>query len=194
MTNLFLKVNKDLFKLGLNPTEILVLAQVMEFDSNTGNCFISDKALAASFGVSEKTISRTIKALEDKGYITRDTKNIKGGKERIMKPNQKKIKAALTKDNLTIDCNNNGQNDYCTMDKLTIDNRQNDFIKDNIKDNLLKDNINESNSASALIDSSKAYPTITVKDLVANNIAYELIENSSNLIIIKATGAIARVV
>jgi hypothetical protein len=26
MTNLFLKVNKDLFKLKLNPTEILVLA------------------------------------------------------------------------------------------------------------------------------------------------------------------------
>jgi hypothetical protein len=26
MTNLFLKVNKDLFKLGLNPTEILLLA------------------------------------------------------------------------------------------------------------------------------------------------------------------------
>jgi hypothetical protein len=31
MNNVFLKVNKDLFKLKLNPTEILLLAQIMEY-------------------------------------------------------------------------------------------------------------------------------------------------------------------
>jgi hypothetical protein len=31
MTNKFLKVDKDWFKLGLNPTEILIIAQIAEF-------------------------------------------------------------------------------------------------------------------------------------------------------------------
>lgn len=42
MTNYFLKVNKDLFSLGLTPIEILILAQIMEFNNNTGDCFISN--------------------------------------------------------------------------------------------------------------------------------------------------------
>lgn len=150
MTNLFLKVNKDLFNLGLNPTEILILAQVMEFNTNTGSCFISDKVLADNFGVSEKTISRTIKGLEDKGFITRNTVNVKGGKQRHMLVNQKKIEAALTKDNLTVDDNNNGQNDCCTKDNLTVVNGQNDLIKDNRKDNSLKDNYKEALTAGAV--------------------------------------------
>lgn len=130
----------------------------MEFDNNTGNCFISDKVLAAAFGVSDKTISRAIKNLEDKGFITRDTRNVKGGRERVMKPNQKKIEAALTKDNLTVDSNNNGQNDCCTMDKLSVVNGQNDFIKDNIKDNSLKDNIGEVLTALAVKASPSENP------------------------------------
>ena len=153
MTNLFLKVNKDLFKLKLNPTEILILAQIMEFNTNTGSCFISDKVLAESFGVSEKTISRTIKALEDKGFITRETRNVKGGKERHMIANLKKIEAALTKDNLSVVDSKNinkGHNDCCTRDNLSVDKGQNDLIKDNIKDKSLKDNIGEALTASAV--------------------------------------------
>ena len=131
MANVFLKVDKDLFKYGLNPTEILILAQVIEFNTNTGSCFISDKALAEAFGVSEKTISRTIKGLEDKGFIVRDTKNAKGGKVRYMKANLPKVS---TTDKLTVDNKANGQNDCCTTDKLSVDNGQNDLIKDKGKD------------------------------------------------------------
>ena len=97
MTKIFLKVNKDLFKLGLNPVEILILAQVMEFDTTTGNCFISDSALAESFGVSESTITRALKSIESKGFITRITKNIKGGKERHITVNIDKIEKELYK-------------------------------------------------------------------------------------------------
>jgi predicted transcriptional regulator len=57
----------------------------MEFCANTGNCFISDKALAENFGVSESTIKREIKKLEEMGLITRETKAVKGGKERHMR-------------------------------------------------------------------------------------------------------------
>ena len=131
MANVFLKVDKELFKLGLNPTEILIYAQVIEFDTNTKDCFMSDKAFAEMLGVSDKTVSRALAHLEEKNLIKRETKNVKGGKERHIKV----IKS---------------QNDYCdaqgtkcplTTDNLSIDNRQNVLIKDNIKDNILKDNI-----------------------------------------------------
>ena len=65
MTNIFLEVNKDLFKLGLNPAEILLLAQVMEYERNTGDfftaslmicdigtSFLAASALIASFSAS----------------------------------------------------------------------------------------------------------------------------------------------
>ena len=105
MTNKFLQVNKDLFKLGLDATEILILAQIMEFIKNTDTCFISDETLAEMFGVSTKTISRKLTSLEDKSFITRETKNVKGkhGKDRKMFVNMANIKKALSTDKMTID-------------------------------------------------------------------------------------------
>ena len=91
MTNVFLKVNKDLFKLGLNPTEVLILAQIIEFNATTGSFFMSDKALAEMLNVSESTITRTMRNLDSKGYITRDTRNVKGGKTRTIVVNIAKI-------------------------------------------------------------------------------------------------------
>lgn len=132
MSNSFLKIDKDLFKLKLNPTEILVLSQIMEFQRTTGDCFISDKVMANSFGVSESTISRALKNLENKEFVERKTKNIKGGKERHLSHNLNKINEALTTVKLTVD---NQQNEVCTTSKLTVDNQQNDLIKENIEDN-----------------------------------------------------------
>lgn len=82
MNNYFLKVDKSLFNKGLNPTEMLLLAQITEFITNTGDCFISDSKLAENFCISESTISRALKSLEDKGYIKRITKSTNRGKER----------------------------------------------------------------------------------------------------------------
>lgn len=141
MANYFLKVDKDLFKLGLNPTEILILAQIMEFNTNTGDCFISDKTLADNFGVSESTVKREIKNLEQLGYISRDTKNVKGGRERHITVNHNKIDEQLTKLNLTLVENNKAQNDTCTKLNLSFDKVQNDTIKDNINKIKEKDNI-----------------------------------------------------
>lgn len=134
MANYFLKVDKDLFKLGLNPTEILLLAQIIEFNTNTGDCFMSNQKLAEQFGVSEKTISRAVANLESKGLIRRDTKNVQKGKERHMTADMSKI-AAFTKDNLTLGNTNNN----LTKDKMTLAEEtncplrkgQNDSIKDN---------------------------------------------------------------
>lgn len=137
MINLFLKVNKDLFKLGLNPTEILLLAQIMEFQTNTGDCFISNDVLAENFGVSAKTISRSMKVLEDKELIVRDTKNAKGGKVRHITVNIDKINSYLSKDKLSLDNDlEESQRTNCPLikDKMSLDKGQNDSIKDNIID------------------------------------------------------------
>lgn len=129
MSNYFLKVDKDYFKLGLNPLEILLLAQIDEFNRTTGDCFMSDKAFADNFGVGESTVKRAIKALEDKGLIKRETKNVKGGKERHIK---------LTKVNLSLVEDENkdlqGSNRALTKVNLSLDKGQNDTIKDNLKD------------------------------------------------------------
>lgn len=136
MPNVFLKVSKDLFKKGLNPTEILILAQIIEFETNTGDCFISDKQLAEQFGVSESTISRELKKLENDGYIVRETKNTKNGKERHIH---------LASGNLT---NGNETNNSARVNLLIAQesiclfpNRQNDLIKDNPNKIKEKDNI-----------------------------------------------------
>lgn len=96
MTNIFLKVNKDLFKLGLNPTEILLMAQVMEYQVNTGDFFMSDELLAGEFGVSVSTISRAIKALKEKHLLIVETKYVRGGRERHIQINTKKIEELLS--------------------------------------------------------------------------------------------------
>lgn len=156
MTNLFLKVNKDFFSLGLNPTEILILAQVMEYGTNTGDCFMSDKAFAELFGVSDKTISRALKTLEDREFIKRETKNIKGGKERHIYVQMNKIEMALTTDNLSVVQSPQGTKCPLTTDNLSGDKGQNDLIKDNRKDNL-KDN-GEISSAVAEVISYENIP------------------------------------
>ena len=102
---------------------------------------MSDDVLAKNFGVSAKTISRSLKSLEDKGFIKRETKNIKGGKERILTINESAINAALTTDNLSVvdDEKESSQQTICplTTDKLSIDKGQNDLIKDNIRENII---------------------------------------------------------
>jgi DNA-binding MarR family transcriptional regulator len=95
MTNKFLQVNKDFYNLGLKPIELLILAQISEFQRNTNDCFISDEAMANNFGVSAKTVSNALKSLEEKNFITRNTKNIKGGRERHLSVREDQIEKFL---------------------------------------------------------------------------------------------------
>ena len=99
---------------------------------------MSDKAFAEMLGISDKTVSRALKTLEDKGLIKRETKNVRNGKERHI--------------HIT-----NGQNDSCkneikelATDNLSfaqqticpLPNGQNDFIKENNKNiNIKKDKL-----------------------------------------------------
>ena len=173
MTKYFLKVDKTLFNTGLNPLEILLVSQIAEFENNTGDCFISDKTLAENFGVSESTITRTLKALEAKGYIVRETKNVRGGKERHMRTTSK----------MTIDSSEQASKCLLSTSNLTIDNRQNDLIKDNIKDKEKDNNSGEFQPAAE----SSPLRKVTKQGLEENGIEYELILDNWGEI--KATGA-----
>lgn len=97
MTELFLKVNKDLYKLKLNANEQLILSYILEFQDKKMPCFISNESFAEYLNTSEKTVSRALKSLEDKGYICRDTKNVKGGKTRNLTVNLGRINIELHK-------------------------------------------------------------------------------------------------
>ena len=138
MTDKFLKLNKDLWKLKLNANKQQILSYIMEFDKNTGDCFISDETFSMYLNTSKSTVSREIKALEQMGYLIRNTKNVKGGKERHLKVNQKKIEEDISNVNLSLVA---PQQSKCLLSNvnLPIDNKQNDLIKDKLKDNL-KDN------------------------------------------------------
>lgn len=129
----FLQIDKSLFELGLNPTEILVLAQIIEYNRTTGDFFMSDDAMSKQFGVSSKTISRALTVLEDKKLIVRETKNIQKGKERHIK---------FTKDNLTLDSSTRDKMSVVEGTICPLPKGQNDLIKENIENINIKDNDN----------------------------------------------------
>ena len=151
MTDKFLKLNKDLYKLKLDADQQYILAYVMEFDRNKQQCYMSDESFAMCLNTSTKTVSRKIKILTDKGYITKETTNTQNGKLRYLKPVLNKIENDIkdyessqgTKCPLEINEEiRNGHFVPCGKDNLSICKGQNDLIKDNLKDNR-KDNISE---------------------------------------------------
>ena len=151
MTIEFLQINKDLYKLKLDADQQYILAYVMEFHRNNRQCYMSDESFSIYLNTSTKTVSRKIKSLVDKGYITKETSNTQNGKIRYLKPVLNKIENDIkaynnsqgTKCPLEINEEiRKGQNVCCGKDNLSTRKGQNDLIKDNLKDNR-KNNISE---------------------------------------------------
>lgn len=173
MTDKFLKLNKDLYKLKLDADQQYILAYVMEFDRNKQQCYMSDESFAMCLNTSTKTVSRKIKMLTDKGYVTKETTNTQNGKLRYLKPVLNKIENDIkdyessqgTKCPLEINEEiRKGQNVCCGKDNLSTRKGQNDLIKDNLKDNR-KDNICEpfgkpNDSQGCLTNGSKEEPEV----------------------------------
>lgn len=147
----FLAVNNIYFQLQLNPTQIFILAKVDELNRNCGECFVSDETLAELFGVSKSTVSREIKALVDKGFIVKETRNIKGGRVRYMKVDSTKVNLTIEEAKKQDSEELQTSNCLLTNVNLPIVNKQNDFIKENIKE---KEKELEASSASSAEKSS----------------------------------------
>ena len=105
MTIEFLQINKDLYKLKLDADQQYILAYVMEFHRNNRQCYVSDESFSIYLNTSTKTVSRKIKSLVDKGYITKETSNTQNGKIRYLKPVLNKIENDIKAYN-----NSQGQN------------------------------------------------------------------------------------
>lgn len=134
MTNTFLKVNYDLFSLGLKPIDTLILAKVIEFITNTGDCFMSNKAFADLFNVSESTIDKALKGLESEGFVTRETCNTQKGRERHILLHMDVVDAKSANSKMTVAEVRKPENNSCGNSKLTFSKQQNNTIKENIKE------------------------------------------------------------
>lgn len=150
----FLMVYKEYFEdKELKPEDILVLAQITEFNRNGYECYMTNKQFSEMCHVSEKSIERTISRLEKLGYITRSTKAIKGfgniGRQRTLSikksNNRDTAKLAQSKDGDTAKQSVSQAKD--TVKKSTRY-RQNGGIKNNKKENKnINNNKNKNNTS-----------------------------------------------
>ncbi len=90
----FLQVDKDLLGKGLKSIDVLILAQVKEFERNKCECYLTNEQFAEMFGESVSTIKRSLDKLEDMKLIKRDTKYIDGNgranRQRVIKSGKSK--------------------------------------------------------------------------------------------------------
>lgn len=90
----FLQVDKDLLGKGLKSIDVLILAQVKEFERNKCECFLTNEQFSEMFGESVSTIKRSLDKLEDMKLIKRDTKYIDGNgranRQRVIKSGKSK--------------------------------------------------------------------------------------------------------
>lgn len=138
MSNNFLKVNKEwLSNTEFSLLEKLIVAQINEYERETGLCYMTDKQFAVAFGVSTQQVTRAMKKLADNNIIQRNTKTVsnngQASKYRTLK--------AIVKSDYSLEKGivknekRNSQND--SQGIVTSD-----YIKDNLKDNI-KDNLRE---------------------------------------------------
>ena len=167
MDNNFLAINKDYLNYDLKSIDILIIAQIEEFDRNKKFCHLSNQQFAEMFGESKSTVKRTIDKLEKLNIIKRQTTFIKNNgrsnKQRILSLNN--ISKWKVQNESTIHNGKSIMNPPSKMEGSNVDNGrfknaqwkvQNDPIKDNIKYNI-KYNIYMDNGSSLYDDVVGSY-------------------------------------
>lgn len=146
MTDKFLKVNKDLFGIGLAPIEILIISQVLEYQTKNMDCFESNEKFATDFGMSQSTVSRAITSLKNKGYLKSVEERTRAGTTRYLSINidkiDEKVKEVSTKQNADSIEDSTCHFAQSALSNLTNSTKQNDLVKDNIKNNNIKEKEN----------------------------------------------------
>lgn len=135
----FLAVSKQYLDIGLKSIDIMIIAQIEEFERNNCKCYMTNKQFANILRESESTVKRSIQKLESLNVIKRHTAIVSGNgranKQRILSLNKyDEWKGQIEPTKMEGSNINNGRvkNDQWKG--------QNDPIKDNIKDKE-KDNI-----------------------------------------------------
>lgn len=141
-TDVFLKINKKYFSLGLKSIDILIAAQIEEFCRNNCECYVTNEQFSNMFGESESTVKRSIDKLEKLNIIKRQTKFIKGNgkgtKQRILSiQNSSNWKVH---NDLLVECKVQIQDmEGSKTDDGEVKNQEckvhNGLIKDNLKEN-----------------------------------------------------------
>lgn len=128
----FLKVYKSWYAIeDLSTLQIFIGATVEEFQRNGKDCYITDATFAKDFHTSEKTISRAIKDMCDKGILTKEVRTVASRRVRTLK---------VQRDKMTVSEEVKGS--ICPSESVNLSNPdgQNDFKKENIKE---KENIKD---------------------------------------------------
>ena len=136
MSKNYLQVNKEwLSNTEFSLLEKLIVAQINEYERETGLCYMTDKQFAVAFGVSTQQVTRAMKKLADNNIIQRNTKTVsnngQASKYRTLKAIVKydySLSEGIVKND-----KRNSQND--SQGIVTSD-----YIKDNLKENI-KENL-----------------------------------------------------
>lgn len=88
MENKFLAIDKKYFNREFKSIELLIIAQIEEFERNNCECYITNEQFSDMFGESISTIKRALSSLETKGIIKRKTSTVSNNgqksKQRIL--------------------------------------------------------------------------------------------------------------
>lgn len=185
MENGFLIIDKDYFGTGLKPIEILVLAQIKEYDRNNSECYMTNKQLADMFGVTEKTIARTISKLEQDGIIERSTStqgnNGKASKIRTLHVIEGRDKMSFASDKVGTNCPEGKDILSEGRDNLSIRKGQNVPIKYNIKEN--KKEKKKKSACSAATESGTGLETHQDEESNSSNETHQVSDATASMIL-----------
>lgn len=146
----FLAVSKQYLDIGLKSIDIMIIAQIEEFERNNCKCYMTNKQFANILRESESTVKRSIQKLESLNVIKRHTNIVSGNgranKQRILSLNKyDEWKGQIEPTKMEGSNINNGRvkNDQWKG--------QNDPIKDNKKDKE-KDNIEKTKDIQVVLN------------------------------------------
>ena len=141
----FLAVNKNYLGKGLKSLDLLIFAQIEEFQRNNLQCYMTNDQFSEKFGESVSSVKRSLDKLEEKKLIIRKTRNIRGNgranTERTLSLGDKKALTLFQCEAQKTQCegqiesmrgsnpdNGRFKNDECEV--------HNEPVKDNLKENI----------------------------------------------------------
>lgn len=167
----FLAVEKQWLGSGLDSLELLIIAQIAEYQRQKWPCYVTDKQMALLFGVSDRTICRYLEALEEKGMIVRETKTV-GEAGRIHRRRTLRIVDDQL-ENMKIGNKCGRQNDDMSQTKCRDNTvkmsqcyRQNGVIKESLKEN--EKNFLKKNKKEVAYAQGKGKTERNIRDLSLN--------------------------